>query len=290
MRPGADDRRRLWLAAEPEERAVHLPRPRQLPPGARPGLAPRVFAHRRCALPQQGPPAAHSSKGSQGGRGASAQHAAQLRPRRSAAIFWSRGIARPATGEISSLSCEEAGGEAGRALWVVLFEVPATPASVAAFTEREHEFRFVAVQPVGESGAPDRMAARPARCAHNLGAVLPWHCLVQAQPRAAPWRPRQSAPARADRRRRRAPQVLCAAWSDEAYRARRCPPAEWQARYGRLGIDRVWRCDRRRSASVCFAAAQRTPRGGHAGRRAGWRCWPGARAVRWAGGVRKGAV
>ena len=199
----------------------------------------------------KGPPAAHSSKGSQGGRGASAQHAAQLRPRRSAAIFWSRGIARPATGEISSLSCEEAGGEAGRALWVVLFEVPATPASVAAFTEREHEFRFVAVQPVGESGAPDRMAARPARCAHNPGAVLPWHCLAQAQSRAAPWRPRQSAPARADRRRRRAPQVLCAAWSDEAYRARRCPPAEWQARYGRLGIDRVWRCDRRRSASVC---------------------------------------
>ena len=79
-----------------------------------------------------------------------------------AAIFWTRGIARPTTGEISSLSCEEAqgctGGVCGQAIWVVLFEVPAAPASVAAFTEREHEFRFVAVQPLSPTGEKERLA------------------------------------------------------------------------------------------------------------------------------------
>ena len=80
---------------------------------------------------------------------------------RGAAIFWTRGIARPATGEISSLSCEEAEegcGGGNQALWVVLFEVAATPASVAAFTEREHEFRFVAVQPLSTKGEEERLA------------------------------------------------------------------------------------------------------------------------------------
>lgn len=74
-----------------------------------------------------------------------------------------RGIARPDTGEISSLSCEEAeedcsGGGGGQAIWVVLFEVAATPASVAAFTEREHEFRFVAVQPLSVARKKERLA------------------------------------------------------------------------------------------------------------------------------------
>ena len=32
------------------------------------------------------------------------------------------------------------------------------------------------------------------------------------------------------------------------YKARRCPPDEWEARYSRLGIDRVWRCARSRAA------------------------------------------
>lgn len=41
---------------------------------------------------------------------------------------------------------------------MVLFEVPATPASVAAFTEREHEFRFVAVQPLSPTGEKERLA------------------------------------------------------------------------------------------------------------------------------------
>eukprot|EP00878_Enallax_costatus_P024037 GHUV01025625.1.p1 GENE.GHUV01025625.1~~GHUV01025625.1.p1 ORF type:complete len:231 (+),score=35.65 GHUV01025625.1:763-1455(+) len=64
-------------------------------------------------------------------------------------IFFVRGIARPDTGEISSLSCEPCpGGE----LVVSLFEVPYTPESVAAFIAREHEFRFLAVQPSDLAG------------------------------------------------------------------------------------------------------------------------------------------
>ena len=43
---------------------------------------------------------------------------------------------------------------------MVLFEVAATPASVAAFTEREHEFRFVAVQPLSPTGEKERLAVR----------------------------------------------------------------------------------------------------------------------------------
>lgn len=82
-----------------------------------------------------------------------------------AAIFWTRGIARPETGEISSLSCEEEEdeGDRGQAIWVVLFEVPATPQSIAAFVEREHEFRFVAVQPFSAAGEKDRLAVSTAQ-------------------------------------------------------------------------------------------------------------------------------
>ncbi len=38
-------------------------------------------------------------------------------------------------------------------------------------------------------------------------------------------------------------QVLCTRFSDEEYIARRCPPAEFAARWGRHGIDRIWRDD-----------------------------------------------
>ena len=34
--------------------------------------------------------------------------------------------------------------------------------------------------------------------------------------------------------------VVCARWTDEAYRARRCPPEEWQRRYGAHGVDTIW--------------------------------------------------
>ena len=67
-------------------------------------------------------------------------------------IFHERGIARPETREVSSLSVEEMpegepegeGGDGG-GIVVSLFEVEATPAAVAAFVEREHEFRCVRV-------------------------------------------------------------------------------------------------------------------------------------------------
>lgn len=77
-------------------------------------------------------------------------------------VFFTRGIARPHTGEISSLSCEPCPGSS---VVVSLFEVPASPASVAAFIAREHEFRFVAVQPTNLDGTP---AGRTAViCARN---------------------------------------------------------------------------------------------------------------------------
>lgn len=108
-------------------------------------------------------------------------------------VFFNRGIARPETGEISSLSCEPCpGGD----LVVALFEVPFNPEAVSAFIAREHEFRFVAVRPLTLDGSQrDRMA------------------------------------------------VLCAANTDERYKSRRCPPPEWERRWARHGVDRVWRDD-----------------------------------------------
>lgn len=38
-------------------------------------------------------------------------------------------------------------------------------------------------------------------------------------------------------------QVLCARYTDEEYRARRCPPDEWARRWGAWGVERVWRDD-----------------------------------------------
>ena len=34
--------------------------------------------------------------------------------------------------------------------------------------------------------------------------------------------------------------VVCARWTDDLYRARRCPPEEWQRRYGTHGVDTIW--------------------------------------------------
>lgn len=108
-------------------------------------------------------------------------------------IFYERGIARPETGEVSSLSCEpHRGGE----VVVALFEVPATPEAVAAFVEREQEFRFTAVAPVTLQGEPTgRMA------------------------------------------------VLCAKNTDDNYRARRCPPEEFERRWAKHGVTKIWRDD-----------------------------------------------
>ncbi|PSC69323.1 hypothetical protein C2E20_7169 [Micractinium conductrix] len=126
-------------------------------------------------------------------------------------IFFARGIAHPETREVSSLSVEE---HPESEIVVSLFEVEATPESVAAFIEREHEFRFVTVEPL----QPDGSAA--------IG--------------------------------RRA--VVCARWNDEAYRQRRCPPHEWQRRYGTHGFTHIWTDDVlpcRVYLRHCVLAAQR---------------------------------
>lgn len=64
--------------------------------------------------------------------------------------------------EVSSLSCEPwEGGE----LVVSLFEVPANTASIAAFIEREHEFRFLAVHPTTLQGqSTGRVAVSHTAC------------------------------------------------------------------------------------------------------------------------------
>ncbi|KXZ49783.1 hypothetical protein GPECTOR_19g234 [Gonium pectorale] len=132
-------------------------------------------------------------------------------------VFFARGIARPDTGEIASLSLERwqpepmppsAAAESGHpsssfssssspppppSVVVSLFEVPASPSAVAAFIAREHEFRFVAVRPTDLAGRPVGRKA-----------------------------------------------VICAANTDADYAALRCPPADWEARWGRHGITRVW--------------------------------------------------
>lgn len=37
------------------------------------------------------------------------------------------------------------------------------------------------------------------------------------------------------------PAVLCCRYTDEGYRAKRCPPEEFQSRYGQFGIDHIFR-------------------------------------------------
>ncbi|TMX02986.1 hypothetical protein EJD97_018803 [Solanum chilense] len=59
-----------------------------------------------------------------------------------APIFFERGIAKPETKEISSLSVEPCEGET---LIVTIFEIQRS--EIPAFIEREHEFRFLAVIP-----------------------------------------------------------------------------------------------------------------------------------------------
>ncbi|KAK9802978.1 hypothetical protein WJX73_002803 [Symbiochloris irregularis] len=59
-----------------------------------------------------------------------------------AAVFHKNGIARPSTKEIASLSCEECPDQA---IVTSLFQIQADMKSVEAFIDREHEFRFLAV-------------------------------------------------------------------------------------------------------------------------------------------------
>jgi hypothetical protein len=118
-------------------------------------------------------------------------------------IFFERGIARPETGEVSSLSVEEHGGSE---IYVTLFEIEATPEAISSFVEREHEFRFMAVRPYAISHEnEDEIEAVTADV-------------------------RQTA-------------VICARNSDQAYKQTRCPPDEWERRYGRHGLSSIWRDD-----------------------------------------------
>lgn len=66
-----------------------------------------------------------------------------------APIFFERGIAKPETKEISSLSAEPCEGET---LIVTVFEIKKT--EIPAFIKREHEFRFVAVSAETLAGKP----------------------------------------------------------------------------------------------------------------------------------------
>lgn len=98
-------------------------------------------------------------------------------------VFFARGIARPETGEISSLSAEPAGPD--DFLTVSLFEIDGGGDAVRAFVEREHEFRFMSVDALGMDAAPTGRRA-----------------------------------------------VLCARFSDEEYRTKRCADdAEFHRRY-----------------------------------------------------------
>jgi hypothetical protein len=64
-----------------------------------------------------------------------------------------RGIANLDTKEMSSLSVEPANED--DEIVVSLFEVSLTPEAVVAWIDREHEFRFVAVQPLTMQGAAE---------------------------------------------------------------------------------------------------------------------------------------
>ena len=123
-------------------------------------------------------------------------------------IFFERGIARPETGEISSLSVEE---QPNSELIVTLFEIEASPESIQAFIQREHEFRFVAVK------------ARPLQSNNNGNGIQQQDgSNLTLDERAA---------------------VICARNTDENYRQRRCPDEEWQRRYGKHGLTTLWRDD-----------------------------------------------
>uniref|UniRef100_A0A2P2IYN9 Uncharacterized protein n=1 Tax=Rhizophora mucronata TaxID=61149 RepID=A0A2P2IYN9_RHIMU len=66
-----------------------------------------------------------------------------------APIFFDRGIAKPETKEISSLSVEPCESET---LIVTVFDIKES--EIPAFIEREHEFRFLAVVPETLDGSP----------------------------------------------------------------------------------------------------------------------------------------
>lgn len=123
-----------------------------------------------------------------------------------APVFFERGIAKLDTLEISSLSCEEA---SGHSIVVSVFDVPYSPETVQAVIDREHEFRFLAVQPLPLDAGSSATAQSTAQPAAQQDALA----------------------------------VICGRWDDVSYVARRCPPDEFQKRFKVHGVDRVWRDD-----------------------------------------------
>lgn len=83
-----------------------------------------------------------------------------------------RGIARLDTKEMASLSVET--GTPDDSIVVAMFEIPKTPAAVAAWFKRESEYRFLAVETESLQGDPeDRLAVCHARLqpSHSFPAV-----------------------------------------------------------------------------------------------------------------------
>ena len=114
-----------------------------------------------------------------------------------APIFFERGIAKTETGEVASLSVEEA--DDSSSILVTQFEIPSS--MISSFVEREHEFRFVSV-------VPEPINLRSGETFEKRHAVV------------------------------------CCRYSDEEYRELRCADDnEYYQRYGRFGIDKIWRDD-----------------------------------------------
>ena len=91
-----------------------------------------------------------------------------------------RGIADATTKEMASLSVEEA--HPHEELICALFDVPLTPQAVAAWIDREHEYKFVAIQSYRLDGSPEE---RMAVCTFPvLGLHHAWHqhCICSSAP------------------------------------------------------------------------------------------------------------
>eukprot|EP00887_Chlorella_sp_A99_P003921 scaffold11.g3921.t1 len=121
---------------------------------------------------------------------------------------------------------------------VTLFEVEATPQAIAAFVDREHEFRFCAVRAApldgagaggatsgGTSGDVSGGASGSAAASSGASGSASGDGAGTAASGAFPW------------------AVVCTRNDDERYRATRCPPELWEEMYGVHGIDRLWRDD-----------------------------------------------
>ncbi|GAU46962.1 hypothetical protein TSUD_403120 [Trifolium subterraneum] len=125
-----------------------------------------------------------------------------------APVFFERGIAKPETMEISSLSVEPCEGET---LVVTVFEI--RKSEIPDFIKREVEFRFLAVLPETLDG---KSFDFPAVCVDHFVVALSIDSMV-----------------------------LCARYSDEEFFNIRCKGNKeiLFQQYGRWNIDKIWRDD-----------------------------------------------